>query len=178
MSREELSLMLIKIVVSMVFLSVTIHILLYRTIFKDLLPKSPQMLLLKVLLLMNIPLIILLIFMPSLKDLDGKEIFATFFFSITTYNCLSYFYFHFFNLSETARRIHMLNEIYFRNNSLTVTNLKKIYSQEGMIYSRLNRLVDMNQIYKDENEKYHMKSFFFLNIAKTLKILRMFIYYR
>lgn len=71
---------------------------------------------------------------------------------LVIYNTLSYCYFHVFNLSETARRIRILNEI-DKARQLRASDIASMYDVEDMIETRLERLVEMQQI-KQSNGRY------------------------
>jgi len=73
------------------------------------------------------------------------KIFVALFYCFIVYTLLSYTYFHFFNMSETARRIKILYEIY-RAGSLTKKEMASVYSASDMINIRLKRLVSMRQL--------------------------------
>lgn len=61
------------------------------------------------------------------------------------YSLSAYTYFHFFNMSETSRRVRMLNMISNRKIS-RVSDLQTIYDDGDMIDVRLTRLVALGQI--------------------------------
>jgi hypothetical protein len=56
------------------------------------------------------------------------------------YACLAYSYFHVFNMSETARRIRILSELYLAG-PLSGREISRLYSGEGLLEARLDRLV-------------------------------------
>lgn len=56
------------------------------------------------------------------------------------YVCLAYSYFHVFNMSETARRIRILAELYLAG-PLSGREISRLYSGEGLLEARLDRLV-------------------------------------
>lgn len=61
------------------------------------------------------------------------------------YAAVGYTYFHFFNMSETARRIRILCEI-GRAGSLSKEELAKLYKSSDMIDVRLERLLNTGQL--------------------------------
>jgi len=92
----------------------------------------------------NIPMLISIYFILN-KDFGVLEII----YSMIVFNSFSYFYFHFFNMSETARRIKMLINI--RNNNIkNISDLNKYYTPEKALLVRLERLCELNQIEKTE----------------------------
>jgi len=64
------------------------------------------------------------------------------------YGLIAYTYFHFFNMSETARRIRILYEIYHAG-SLSSRELERHYTPEDMLANRLPRLVALNQLRRE-----------------------------
>lgn len=71
-------------------------------------------------------------------------------YSIVVFNALAYAYFHLFNMSETARRIRILYEIYLAG-VLTQAGLESSYSSSVMLENRLERLLEMRQIKRISN---------------------------
>ncbi|GMR05077.1 MAG: hypothetical protein BMS9Abin23_1009 [Thermodesulfobacteriota bacterium] len=66
-------------------------------------------------------------------------------YSVVIYEALAYSYFHIFNMSETARRIRILHDIYSAGR-LKVSGVSASYNAEEMLANRLERLVAMRQI--------------------------------
>lgn len=77
--------------------------------------------------------------------------FYTYFFLI--YSFSAYTYFHFFNMSETSRRVRMLNMIAHRSES-DLQDLSAIYDDKQMLEVRLNRLVSLGQITERQGRFY------------------------
>lgn len=75
----------------------------------------------------------------------GKGMFVALFFCFAVYSSLAYTYFHFFNMSETARRIRILYEVY-RAGSLPLTSIGELYKTADIIGLRLKRLVETNKL--------------------------------
>lgn len=61
------------------------------------------------------------------------------------YSCLAYSYFHVFNMSETARRIRILAEMYLAG-SLTAGEISRQYSGSALVETRIDRLVVAHQL--------------------------------
>jgi hypothetical protein len=61
------------------------------------------------------------------------------------YACLAYSYFHVFNMSETARRIRILSELYI-SGSLSAEEISRAYSGEVLLGVRFDRLVATGQL--------------------------------
>ena len=66
-------------------------------------------------------------------------------YSFIVYNSLAYCYFHFFNMSETARRIRILTEIK-KKSSVASNELTNFYKSDFMIKTRLERLINLGQV--------------------------------
>lgn len=89
-----------------------------------------------------------------------------------TYVFLSYCYFHFINLGETARRIRILRELQESINGLTMEDILARYNSEEIIERRLIRLIESSQvIVKDDH--YLIGSPLVLYMAKALIFLKM-----
>lgn len=120
----------------------------------------------------NVPLIVI-IWRISFQHFYSAPIsfFSAVFYGILVYNLLFYVYFHLFNMSETARRIRILYEIY-KWGAVSDTDIKGIYKTDEMISVRLdNRLISLRQIvYK--NNKYLLNRKLLYRIAKILEIWR------
>lgn len=96
--------------------------------------------------IMNVP------FLWSIYTLEGSAV--SLLYSFIVLNSLSYSYFHFFNMSETARRIRLLTELKQRK-SISSESIFDGYKGDAMISKRLDRLVSLGQIRLD-NGKYHL----------------------
>ena len=73
------------------------------------------------------------------------------------YASLSYCYFHFVNLGETARRVRILREIYESKEGLTFSQIVSRYSSKEILEKRLHRLIDNGQIINKDG-KYFINS--------------------
>lgn len=96
--------------------------------------------------------------------------FSSIIYAFLVYNSLGYAYFHVFNMSETARRIKILFEIK-KNKSLSVENLTQDYQSDFMVKTRLQRLIELNQI-KQINGKYFIKCKILLFAAIMVNFLK------
>jgi len=76
---------------------------------------------------------------------EGPELVTTIVYVTATYGALAYTYFHFFNMSETARRIRILCAIH-RAGSLGPDELTGIYRAPDIVALRLQRLVALRQL--------------------------------
>lgn len=131
---------------------IILHILISRSSFPVI---SQQGLIIKITLILNLAILINFI---SYFDMNQ------FVFNIISFNCLAYSYFHFFNLSDTGRRIKILIMIYEKKN---INN----YSSKEMIENRLIRLQKFGWIKKNRNN-YEISKNYPLLIFKILKKLR------
>jgi hypothetical protein len=132
--------------------------------------QSPQIALVKLILLLNIPLLIGTGAIFTFERFSIAEGILMLLYSFMVYNALGYAYFHFFNMSETARRIKILIHIASQG-QVTLSELEKKYTPTHMVSNRLARLVQMGQIKKNV-DIYLLKSAQLLLIAKCIKALR------
>jgi hypothetical protein len=87
---------------------------------------------------------------------------------MATYILLSYGYFHFLNLTETARRIRILRELKeAAPDGLTRVQILERYSAEEILGKRLGRLVKNGQIVC-RDERYSIGKPIILFAAKTI----------
>lgn len=78
--------------------------------------------------------------------LANVECLIVIFMNLTIYAALSYCYFHFINLGETARRIRILREIYPFADGLAIDEILDRYNAREMVERRMARLLNNNQI--------------------------------
>jgi len=69
-----------------------------------------------------------------------------------TYGALSYCYFNFVNLGETARRIRILRELYDSKSGLSKEDILSRYSAKEIIEKRIGRLLSNGQIVLKEGK--------------------------
>ncbi len=94
------------------------------------------------------------------------ELVWTLIYSLIVYNILAYCYFHIFNMSDTARRVRILYEIY-NSKQLKESDIASLYSANNMLDSRLERFLSMKQI-KFSDGRYLLNSKFFYYVAKIV----------
>jgi len=138
-----------------------LHILSYQLFFRRRPPKSAQLFLLLLILTLNLPLVLTVVALHP-DNTFGQSV-AMIAFSFIVYNGISYAYFHFFNMTETARRLRMLVSL---KNGMSLESLESAYSATQQIQNRLTRLIDANQI--TFTERYRVKRKFLAGIAKLL----------
>ncbi len=94
------------------------------------------------------------------------ELFWAIIYSLIVYNILAYCYFHIFNMSDTARRVRILYEIY-NSKQLKESDIASLYSANNMLDSRLERFLSMKQI-KFSDGRYLLNRKFFYYVAKIV----------
>jgi hypothetical protein len=112
---------------------------------------SNQKLVMICILLFNVALFGTLRLLP----LDGLDA-ATVLYALLVYNALGYCYFHFFNLSETARRVKIV--IGVRQGKVRKTqDLQQYYDYHSAIAVRLQRLEALGEIRRDADGVYRLR---------------------
>jgi hypothetical protein len=83
-------------------------------------------------------------------------------------NCFGYFYFHLFNMTETARRIKILCGIHTARVK-RLSDLKAYYSTEKALELRLERLEKLSQIRRLDNGTYllHGRLLYYASLCLT-----------
>ena len=109
--------------------------------------------------------------------LTTMEIAAQSSLNIISFIALGYCYFHFCNLGETGRRIHIIREIWDNNNSLSMNNLLESYNAKTIIHARLQRMINSKQIFYQDN-KYFTKNSPMLYMAKSMALLKSVLFKR
>ena len=133
--------------------------------------KSPQMFLIKFVLFMNVPLFLGTILIARIELRSISDLISMLLFGALVFNLLSYVYFHIFNMSETARRIRIILHL-FKNGLSHIDELKYDYNPNDMVNSRLERLLNMNEITLDKYGRYHISSRAFIYVASFFKWVR------
>ena len=90
------------------------------------------------------------------------------------YLSLSYCYFHFLNLGETARRIRLVRELAESKDGLTLEELLAKYNADEMVKRRLGRLLDKKQILC-KDDRYFINNKLMLIISKIIILLKLII---
>ncbi len=86
-----------------------------------------------------------LLWICAVRYLVPGERWTAVLYSLVSYCAIAVMYFHFFNMSETARRIRILYEIHVAG-SLPVKAMESLYRSKDIIDIRLQRLVAMKQL--------------------------------
>lgn len=134
---DKLAILLLLLILSPV-ITYLIHILLVKLARG----KPPQLTAVLSGIIGNIP--ILFISLMLVERITGLI------YSLIVYNSLAYVYFHIFNMSETARRIHLLVDLK-RNGKLKKEDILKRYSPEDIVDIRLSRLLSLRQLRLEDN---------------------------
>lgn len=173
MSDLKLGILIITIISPLIlFIS---HIILIRTLNFFGIKFNLQLTLFLVMLFWNIPLLSVTFYFT--KGYNLEIIISSGLYVIVVYNCFAYFYFHIFNMSDTARRIKLLISIVYHNGMKTEKDIGQDYSTNKMISNRIERLIGMKQIREIEEGKFIIGNNFLLFAANIVdlwkKILRL-----
>lgn len=85
------------------------------------------------------------------------------------YNFFGYVYLHFFNMSETARRIRILFEIIESKTPITIENILNKRNNSDLISVRIGRLLAMGQIDLQDGN-YVLKGSFLYFVARVIEL--------
>lgn len=88
------------------------------------------------------------------------------------YITLSYCYFHFLNLGETARRIRLLRELRSNPDGMTAADMLTAYNAKSIVEARLGRLLRSGQVEKGADGRLRIKNAHLLASAKLLRLLK------
>jgi uncharacterized membrane protein len=128
---------------------------------------SNQKLLLYCIALFNLPVLAILS-MTSVGRTSGLIVYA---YALITFNSFAYFYFHVFNMSETARRIKLLVGIK-KGKLKNANDLTGYYDDKKALMLRLERLEQLSQVKKAGNNVYSLKSRLFSNVYFLVLLFR------
>ena len=159
-----ISVSLLLFVYFVIIVTIVLHIGFYRFLFRKKAPQSPQVFLARLVIFMNAPLFLGVFGIAYFEKRGIPEGVLMFLFAFIVLNSAGYAYFHFFNMSETGRRVRMLIEIQSQTR-IHLDQLKSVYSPEDMVSVRLKRLVETGQIVKGPNNHYQLSSDFLLRVA-------------
>ncbi|MBF0472985.1 MAG: hypothetical protein HQK93_04540, partial [Nitrospirae bacterium] len=102
------------------------------------------------------------------------DTFYIFIVDLIIYTALSYCYFHFINLSVTARRIRIVRDLYKNEEGMTKSEILKVYNASVMVDNRVQRMINSGQIIIKDNMLYIGKPILLL-IAKIIVLLKFII---
>ena len=155
---------IIALLISSPFLLFIVHIISIKIIKSIKIEISMQKVVVYCLLFINIPVIIIYIIVNR-----GFNIIDTLY-VLLVYNSFAYFYFHFFNMSETARRIKIL--IGIKNKKInSVDDLSTVYHFDKSLEIRLKRLIQLNQLEKN-TEGYILKKKLLFRVSYLIWFFR------
>ena len=131
------------------FILMCFHALAIRLMHSSKTGPSQQKLLLCCIGIVNIPIIYISLLILG----NGYRIFYEYLYIILTFNSIAYIYFHFFNMSETSRRIKILVAI--KKGKITdIHDIPKYYDYGKSLSLRLERLEKISQIKMVEGNSY------------------------
>ncbi len=130
---------------------------------------SPQVRLAKLAVVMNVLLLAGVWVVSQLEGRGTGDTAGMLTFAFIVFNGIAYSYFHFFNMSETARRIRMLIQIQRDGGEILRENLIETYTPENMVQARLARLTQMRQISRSDDGRYRVTSRFLLTVAYAME---------
>lgn len=119
------------------------------------------------------PVVGLLVWRVYLMDLEGPELWPAIVYAVLVYSGFGYSYFHFFNMSETARRIRILTDL-FPARSLAIEEVRNRFAPASQIHTRLERLLALGQI-KKEGDRYRLRSRIFWSAALMVTKFKTFL---
>ena len=94
--------------------------------------------------------------------------------NVMTYGALSFGYFHFINLGETARRIRIIREITAAGRPLTREEILDSYNAEAIVGVRINRLLSTGQISFREG-RYYLANPTILYMARIIVLMKLLV---
>ena len=84
-----------------------------------------------------------------LRDIAaGSDLWVALLYGVLTYGGLAFCYFQVFAMTETARRLHILYELYTKK-EMTLSELDAEYGASQMLRTRLTRMVEIGQLNYD-----------------------------
>ena len=92
--------------------------------------------------------------------------------NLIIYFCLSYCYFNFINMGETARRIRLLRELCDSSQGLNKEEILSRYNAEVVVDLRMRRLLNNHQIISRAG-RYYVDSPVMLLIAKAIVLMKL-----
>lgn len=135
-------------------------VILLQAIFLRLLPNKSAQLVTISCMVLGIPVYGFLYF--SITFFEYGIYHALYYFFIYCFS--TYTYFHFFNMSETSRRVRL---VYVVGNGVQADSISHLYSAKQMIEVRLNRLIALGQITKN-GDRYYLCGNLFYFVAVIL----------
>lgn len=150
---------------------VVAHVLLSRHQATGRRPVSPQASLARLILISNVPALVGAVVIAWLETRPLVETMFMLVFTGIVYNGIAYAYFHVFNMSETARRIHILLHVLVHG-GVSADNLRSHYTPGDMVAVRLVRLEQMNQIARGSGDRFRITGRLLLTAARAIRFWR------
>jgi hypothetical protein len=155
------------------------HVLASRYADRRLEKSSPQLLLVRLILVFNVPVLAAIWLIARHEGRGAPETAYMLVFAFLVFNGVAYAYFHFFNMSETARRIRMLLQIRQAGaDGLRAQDLEHAYSPRDMIEARLDRLVKMRQLAMGPDGRYRVAGRLLLRAGRAMNLWRCLVFHR
>ncbi len=174
--NNEVSIMLLGYVLATPLALFAAHVLLSRCQGRRQRMHAPQVLLVRLVLAFDIAVFAGTLAITRIEARDAAHTMYMLVFAFVVFNGIAYAYFHFFNMSETARRIRVLLQIRRAGPSgLRVQELERQYSQKDMIEARLDRLVRMNQLSLAPDGRYRVTGKTLLWAGRIMGLWRRFV---
>ncbi len=130
---------------------------------------SPQKATALLALVLNVPLAIGVMAWSITLGIPLGELLLAWIYAALAFNSVAYSYFHFFNLSETGRRIRMLLQLlegeHIGINDAGLTT----YNGQAMVNQRLARLLQMGQVSSASGGRYRISGRFLLRAARLVR---------
>lgn len=112
-------------------------------------------------------------FLTFSKGSPGEWL-GSFLANLVIYACLSYCYFTFINMGQTARRVRLLRELYDAPQGLSREEMLSRYNAEDIINVRIARLLGNNQVIL-RDAKYYIGTPAVLFIAKMITLTKLIV---
>jgi len=112
--------------------------------------------------------------LSSLFTISLKEFTAISLLNLIMYFSLSYCYFNFVNLGETARRVRILRELCDSVQGLSLQELLSRYNAKEIVERRIERLLNNGQIIFS-NDRFYIGAPLMLWIAKIIMVMKLVI---
>ncbi len=126
---------------------------------------SNQKLLIYCIVFLNIPVLILSSMILGYLD---KDILIGNLYALLVFNSIAYSYFHFFNMSETARRIKIL--INMKKSIIkSKDDISKYYNPDNILRKRLKRMEQLSQVEKTAGGVYVLRGRLLYMVAHLVK---------
>jgi hypothetical protein len=145
------------------------HVVLARLVLSRRPALSPQRATAVLCAVLNLPMAMGLLVWVWSASSSSLEAMLALMYSLLLYNSVAYAYFHFFNLSETGRRVRLLLDLLDGRRLPALTDTAG-YSDHEMVSQRLLRLEQMGQIAQHDG-RYRLKSRFLWLTGRLIHML-------